>query len=213
LLPETSYLSSKPDFRTSVIATPTHFIAMDSVVQRTQWSVANTLQGANVNNSRHADLVEQRLSTLSSMAEAASEAHAAIHASGNAPTGREIIGITEELAKLARLGACQSADQQAVRLCDWHTQLEQVLQQADRLLQWDKECVARAVRTQCAGATVTSKGNGAVLDIHASLAVVESFVAIVKSVGYQALSATAQEERHAPEKQEEEKLPPEVFYS
>lgn len=160
-----------------------------------------------MNQSRHADLVEQRLSTLMSMAEAARDAHAAIHASGNAPTGREIIGITEELAKLARLGACQSADQQAGHQCDWHTQLEQVLQQADRLLQWDKECVARAVRHgHCAGAPP----GGAVLDIHASLAVVESFVATVKSVGYQALSANAQESRTRPGEKEHQ-LPPEVF--
>jgi hypothetical protein len=167
-----------------------------------------------VNQTQHADVIEQRLSTVLSQVESACQAHAAIHQIGNSPSGREINIITVELERLARLAKTHCDSTCTGATCNYRAHMDTVLQQTDRLLQWDKEYAARALKqftgSYLCGISAGPFGTVESFDIYGNLAVLESFAASVRSVAYMALSIALRSHRAEPQPQEPQ-LPPEIY--
>ncbi|HEY9775760.1 MAG TPA: hypothetical protein V6C81_18490 [Planktothrix sp.] len=167
-----------------------------------------------MNQTQTVDVIEQRLNTLATQLDAASEAHAAIHRIGNSPSGPEINLIVDELGRLARLAKTHCHSPCTGATCSYRAHMDALLQQTDRLLQWDKEYAARALKrftgSYLCGGTAGSFGTVESFEIYGNLAILEAFSASVRAVAYGSLSIALQSHRAEPLPQEPQ-LPPEIY--
>jgi D-mannonate dehydratase len=120
-------------------------------------------------------LVELRLKALTAQVSVASQAHIAIHQSANSPVGDEVRDLFTKIETLSRFALASSKFNFSGTTGDYREEIDIVLQQADRLLQWDRESASRVLRLH----TVDTSGvsgtfnNVETIEIHGHLAALE----------------------------------------